>query len=459
MMDNNKIEEIQDLEIALSTAIEHGDLIEDQLIEANRQLNLEIQKRIETEENLRTLIELLKTQKDDLEILVDSIITHSDDNDMNWIKQLENIEKETNTDPLTQVGNRRKFDSYISTEWQRAFRNQHLIALILIDIDMFKAYNDTYGHVKGDECLAKIARTIQQQISRPADVVCRYGGEEFIVILPETDLDGALKIARQISLSVEQLQIPHKKSRISDYVTVSIGVDSILPKQQSEYMLFVEHVDNLLYEAKQSGRNSIIGPDQTPQIRPREIVDYCGFSCEEEDRQIEKLELSFIPVSIPIKQRWRNNGLSADFLSDYVSTFFPVSDDEASKIAQEDIKSAVSFIANELLENVMKYTAEDCYQVCGISLYIEKEKLIFYATNFISEENAIEYQKFIEKLQASDPMDLYMEQLEYNATHDQSSGLGYLTMITDYQASLSWRFEYHRLRYIKAVCRVQINIQ
>lgn len=156
----------------------------------------------------------------------------------------------------------------------------------------------------------------------------------------------------------------------------------------------------------------------------------------------EYLNLSFSPSSIPIKQRWRNNGLSADFLGDYFTTFFPKSEnDPASLRRQSEIKNAVSYIANELLENAMKFSDERLNHPISIRLMLDKDRIIFSETNGVSREQADSFRTFINKVMSEDPNELYIQQLEENAMTDSSAGLGYLTMVNDYGAELAWHFE------------------
>ena len=158
----------------------------------------------------------------------------------------------------------------------------------------------------------------------------------------------------------------------------------------------------------------------------------------------EYLILSFSPGSIPLRQRWRNNCLSADFLADYLSTFF-LSDEhqqlECDK--QAEVKSAVSYIANELLENAMKYGVEMSPFPISIQIHLNPELIIFQLTNSILSDEAKQFQKHIETLLNCDPEELYIAQLEKNALEDnnEESGLGLLTMLNDYGARLGWKFE------------------
>uniref|UniRef100_UPI0026189BE8 GGDEF domain-containing protein n=1 Tax=Oceanispirochaeta sp. TaxID=2035350 RepID=UPI0026189BE8 len=129
-----------------------------------------------------------------------------------------------NIDSLTQISNRRKFNDVLKAEWNRSRRNQRSMSLIMMDVDLFKKYNDNYGHQAGDVCLQTIAATINQLVQRKGDLFCRIGGEEFAVIMPETERGGAAVLAEKLCSSIEDLKIPHEKSEISDWVTISLGV-------------------------------------------------------------------------------------------------------------------------------------------------------------------------------------------------------------------------------------------
>src|SRR5262245_45683727 len=159
------------------------------------------------------------------------------------------------------------------------------------------------------------------------------------------------------------------------------------------------------------------------------------------DDQGEYLKIGFSPTSIPIQQRWRNNGLSADFLADYLSTFFP-GDDHAAAERQAELKSAVSYVANELLENAMKFSYAPAYHAIGLSMYLETETISLYVTNSIAPHAVAAFQQAIERLLTEDIDTLYLEQLTHNAESDSAdgSGLGYLTMLHDYGVTLAWEF-------------------
>jgi diguanylate cyclase (GGDEF)-like protein len=162
-------------------------------------------------------------------------------------------------DRLTNIPNRRRFDASLEEEWRRAQRNGTHLSLLMIDIDHFKGYNDHHGHSAGDECLKKVAASLSSVVDRPGDLVARWGGEEFIAILPDTDLDGAKKIAEQMRARVEDMAIPHGHSDISPSVTVSIGVTGQQPQVTDSAAELIEKADHMLYQAKNTGRNRVAG--------------------------------------------------------------------------------------------------------------------------------------------------------------------------------------------------------
>ncbi|WP_415889675.1 diguanylate cyclase [Neptuniibacter sp. SY11_33] len=167
------------------------------------------------------------------------------------------LARSARVDGLTQVNNRREFERNIETEWRRAQRSKRNLSLIMLDIDHFKLFNDGYGHLAGDGCLRTIAQTIKASIQRAQDMVCRYGGEEFAVILPETDIDGAQLIAERIRSAIAELKIEHKFSSTGDTATVSAGVASINPSKGGSPHELIELADQALYQSKQNGRNRV----------------------------------------------------------------------------------------------------------------------------------------------------------------------------------------------------------
>jgi diguanylate cyclase (GGDEF)-like protein len=161
-------------------------------------------------------------------------------------------------DGLTAIPNRRRFDEALDVEWRRANRNHAPLSLIMIDIDEFKRYNDAYGHQAGDECLKQVAACLRASINRAGEIVARYGGEEFAVILPGTSGSGANIFAQALRARVEQLAIPHKASRISKVVTISLGVAGGIPHEDEPPGRMLGEADEALYAAKRAGRNRVV---------------------------------------------------------------------------------------------------------------------------------------------------------------------------------------------------------
>ena len=158
-------------------------------------------------------------------------------------------------DGLTEIPNRRSFENMLEREWGAALRRGESISLVMIDVDMFKQYNDHYGHGAGDDCLSRVARALSRTLSRKGDFVARYGGEEFVAVLPGTGQSGAETIAEQLRAAVEALGIPHAKSLVTSSVTVSLGVATLTPGPGLKPDALKEAADRMLYEAKSEGRN------------------------------------------------------------------------------------------------------------------------------------------------------------------------------------------------------------
>ena len=161
-------------------------------------------------------------------------------------------------DGLTGIPNRRHFDSAIAKEWNRASRTGTPVSLIMCDIDYFKAYNDNYGHQKGDNCLIRLALLLQEHARREGDIAARYGGEEFVILLPATSLDNARDIAEQMRLAIEELSIPHRFSSPENIVTGSFGVATVIPIPDQQSGILISRADKALYRAKQQGRNQVV---------------------------------------------------------------------------------------------------------------------------------------------------------------------------------------------------------
>jgi len=163
-----------------------------------------------------------------------------------------------NLDGLTQIANRRRFDEYLAIEWQRHLREKNPLALILIDIDYFKPYNDHYGHQQGDDCLIKVARAIELIPKLSTDLVARYGGEEFVIILPNVKTENALVVAESLRKIISDIAIPHAKSSVSNHVTLSLGIASIIPTLDKNFDSLISQADQSLYSAKHQGRDRAI---------------------------------------------------------------------------------------------------------------------------------------------------------------------------------------------------------
>ncbi len=160
-------------------------------------------------------------------------------------------------DGLTGVPNRRKLEEHLSREWDRAKKSGQPLSLLMVDIDFFKRYNDLLGHLEGDECLRKVAQEINRHVRSGMDLVARYGGEEFAVVLPETNEEQARSIAERIRNDVESLKIPHPASEVSRYITVSVGVATLVPEDNLRKEVLVSMADRALYRAKRRGRNRV----------------------------------------------------------------------------------------------------------------------------------------------------------------------------------------------------------
>jgi len=159
-------------------------------------------------------------------------------------------------DELTQIVNRRQLNKFLDYEWQRLLNLRKPLSVIMCDVDNFKAYNDVYGHLAGDQCLIKIAQTLRAVTRQSSDLVARYGGEEFTIVLPNTCLNGAERVAKTILSQIQNLQIPNPSSPTANHITVSLGVATVNPDQSSSPEVLLEVADKLLYQSKQQGRNT-----------------------------------------------------------------------------------------------------------------------------------------------------------------------------------------------------------
>lgn len=172
------------------------------------------------------------------------------------LEAYQKVEKLAIIDPLTGLANRRRFDEALAAEWSRALRDRTPLSLVMLDIDHFKLFNDTYGHLHGDNCLKQIAESALSVVSRPGDLVARYGGEEFAVLLPNTVQAGALKVATSICEALRSRRIQHSGNPW-DIVTASAGCATILPQPSEKSHALIECADRALYTAKQNGRNRV----------------------------------------------------------------------------------------------------------------------------------------------------------------------------------------------------------
>lgn len=158
-------------------------------------------------------------------------------------------------DNLTGIANRRYFEQTFNIQWRYSVRESLPISLLIADIDYFKSYNDYYGHLAGDNCLCQVSRSLAKVIKRPTDFLARYGGEEFVIILPNTDQYAAAKVADDLCIIVQQLEIPHYLSEVGPYLTISIGISTVTPRQENNSQSLVAAADVALYRAKAKGRN------------------------------------------------------------------------------------------------------------------------------------------------------------------------------------------------------------
>lgn len=209
---------------------------------------------------IRDVVHVVRNAKGEVESLVGFMfdITERKKTEEKLVSLQKELEKLSLNDSLTGVANRRMFDSRMEMEWASARRNNQPLSLIMIDIDYFKQYNDHYGHIQGDRCLIRVAQVLSAAATRPRDFFARFGGEEFVLVLPEADAKSASKMAERCLNLILKEQIPHEKSAVSPVLTISLGVGTTIPSNKDEPIGFIEEVDKRLYQAKQRGRNCII---------------------------------------------------------------------------------------------------------------------------------------------------------------------------------------------------------
>lgn len=168
------------------------------------------------------------------------------------------LKRDSRIDGLTRIPNRRRFDEAYVEERDRARRTKTPLAVLMIDLDRFKLYNDAYGHLQGDDVLRLVAQTLYHALHRPGDLVARWGGEEFVVLLPQTDLEGAVIVAERLRKAVWELEIPHESSPVAKVLTVSIGVAASKAVQPWSYDMLLQWADEAVYRAKAEGRNKVV---------------------------------------------------------------------------------------------------------------------------------------------------------------------------------------------------------
>jgi len=171
------------------------------------------------------------------------------------------LERITRVDGLTGLANRRYFDEYYGLEWKRYLREQGPVAILMIDVDSFKLYNDTYGHLAGDDVLIRVADAIHLGCTRATDFAARFGGEEFVVLLSDTSIAGAMHVGKSLCDAVAALRIPHAASKTSEFVTVSIGAAAMVPRAENQPRELIEAADRGLYQAKAAGKNGVVAYD------------------------------------------------------------------------------------------------------------------------------------------------------------------------------------------------------
>ncbi|MCB5208211.1 sensor domain-containing diguanylate cyclase [Methylovorus mays] len=209
---------------------------------------------------IRDVVHVLRNADGEVEALIGFMfdISERKKTEEKLLQLQKELEELSFQDGLTRVANRRMFDSIIQVEWTNARRNSQPLSLIMLDIDYFKQYNDHYGHIQGDDCLKQVAEILSSAGTRANDFFARFGGEEFVLVLPQTDSDAAKKIAERCRKLIFKAQIPHAKSLIGPVLTISVGVGTVIPGYQDESLDFINTVDQRLYQAKQLGRNCII---------------------------------------------------------------------------------------------------------------------------------------------------------------------------------------------------------
>lgn len=185
-------------------------------------------------------------------------ITERKQTEQKLVELQKELEQLSFKDGLTGLANRRKFDLSMEIEWRNAKRTGQPLSLIMVDIDYFKQYNDHYGHLQGDDCLKAVSKALNECALRARDFVARFGGEEFVLVLPETNAEAVAAVAEHCREAIAKLQIPHAKSSIGPHLSISLGVGTIVPTPNDQQLDFINKVDRRLYLAKQKGRDCIV---------------------------------------------------------------------------------------------------------------------------------------------------------------------------------------------------------
>ena len=208
---------------------------------------------------IRDVVHVIRDQQGEVEALIGFMfdITERKETEQKLLDLQKELEELSFKDGLTGVPNRRMLDKVFEEEWMTARRHQQPLSLLVMDIDFFKQYNDCYGHIQGDDCLKQVAQALSSAATRSRDFFARFGGEEFVMLLPETDASAAIKIAERCQQLMMKLQISHQESEVSQLLTISIGLGTIVPSPKDEIVDFVEQVDQALYRAKECGRNRV----------------------------------------------------------------------------------------------------------------------------------------------------------------------------------------------------------
>lgn len=168
------------------------------------------------------------------------------------------LKRDSRIDGLTRIPNRRRFDEAFAEERLRAKRTRTPLSILMIDLDLFKSYNDTYGHLRGDDVLKLVAKTLYRTLQRPGDLLARWGGEEFVALLPDTDRDGAEIVAEKLRCAIADLKIQHESSTVTDSVTISVGVATSFVEEPETYDRLLHWADEAVYRAKDLGRNKVV---------------------------------------------------------------------------------------------------------------------------------------------------------------------------------------------------------